>query len=143
MKLKEFNLEIALKDPSQVVRGDGKQVVYLTERNSENKDYPLSVCFKDELGNLDTQIYTKEGIFSFTTPQDIPNNLFLKSKETTYWYNIYREDSSGMVWIGSCYTSEALAAKEAKIFTGSTFIDFIKPNAKETFIKTESFTVEE
>jgi len=131
MKLKEFNLEIALKDPSQVVRGDGKQVVYLTERNSENNDYLLSVCFKDKLGNLDTQTYTKEGIFSLTIPQNIQYNLFLKPKETTYWYNIYKNDTTGKIWMGDCYLSNIDA------------FDEIPTNPQTTIIKTESFTIEE
>lgn len=131
MKLKEFNLEIALKDPSQVVRGDGKQVVYISEVKDYNPLYPLYVCFKNEDGSLFTRGFTKDGILNTHRPSDSLDNLFLKPKETIYFYNIYKSNLDGKIWIGTTYSST----------TGA--INKISLNVNSIYIKTESFTVEE
>jgi len=136
MKLKKFNLEIALKDPSQIVRGDGRQVIYISKKEYDGMSlkYPLAVCIKYENGDLDVQSYTEEGIFSTSNPGNTSQNLFLKSKETTYWYNIYKNNATGRVNTGDLYFSPEDAASEI-YEVNSTF--------NSTFIKTESFTIEE
>jgi hypothetical protein len=130
MKLKKFNLEIALKDPSQVVRGDGTKVIHISKRVN-HITYPLAVCFEDIDGNLEVSSYTEEGVYSIGYPHDIDNNLFLKPKETTYWYNIYKNDTTGRIWVADCYLSNIDA------------FDEIPSKPLSTFIKTQSFTIEE
>jgi len=130
MKLKEFNLEIALKDPSQVVRGDRTKVIHISKRINREA-YPLSVCLEYIDGNLVVHHYTEEGVYSIHDPHNIDNNLFLKPKETTYWYNIYKNDTTGKIWMGDCYLSNIDA------------FDEIPTNPQTTIIKTESFTIEE
>ena len=96
MKLLDFDLETALKEPERVIYEDGEEIIEWKYFEKCTTGWPIIVL--DEEGDL--SYHSIKGVNN----NDITRHLKLLPKTKTYWFCVYRT-KNGLITTSDLYSS--------------------------------------
>jgi hypothetical protein len=112
-----FNLERALAGEPVITR-DGRDVTQLVRFEAKEGE-PI-------YGVLDGRVQTWYVNGNYLRTSECKDDLFMKPKENSVWVNVYKDNGTGELILGSAFKSEAQAKMVSTQLEHSEYIRTIK-----------------